>query len=253
MVVNVQGVVGAALLVLVAFHAPFARTLVSAPAAGAVVPVGSSSLLAIRERYFHLLESSITGMTTDELGTCNGGPGGCALSHLAPFDYEARRKGGEWPPAGHTMIGILRMRNIRMAIETVIAEGIPGDFIELGVWRGGACIYAKALIDALDPHSERAVVLMDVFGEIANYGHAASFLAVPEAQVRANFVKYLGPDALKGVVFVKGLFKVSVRRWRAPPAAAFACVNDCGAPLRHRTRSNRTLQSAMALPLLSSA
>ena len=31
---------------------------------------------------------------------------------------------------------------------------------------------------------------------------------MPEAQVRANFVKYLGPDALKGVVFVKGLFKV---------------------------------------------
>jgi len=46
------------------------------------------------------------------------------------------------------MIGSARMRNLRGACETVIRDEIPGDFIETGVWRGGACIFMKGIIEA---------------------------------------------------------------------------------------------------------
>ena len=44
------------------------------------------------------------------------------------------------------MVGLKRLRNLRHLITQVLDEGIPGDFIETGVWRGGACIYMRALL-----------------------------------------------------------------------------------------------------------
>ena len=35
-----------------------------------------------------------------------------------------------------TMIGLQRMRNIRDLVATVLAEDIPGDLMECGVWAG---------------------------------------------------------------------------------------------------------------------
>ena len=32
--------------------------------------------------------------------------------------------------------------------EQVLVEGVPGDFIETGVWRGGACILLRAVLEA---------------------------------------------------------------------------------------------------------
>ena len=40
----------------------------------------------------------------------------------------------------HSMIGRKRMDNLHSCIETVLADDIPGDLIETGVWRGGATI-----------------------------------------------------------------------------------------------------------------
>ena len=38
----------------------------------------------------------------------------------------------------HTMIGLKRLANVRSCIESVLADGIPGDLIETGkAWRGG--------------------------------------------------------------------------------------------------------------------
>jgi hypothetical protein len=35
------------------------------------------------------------------------------------------------------MVGHLRLDNVRRIIEDVVENNIPGDFVELGVWRGG--------------------------------------------------------------------------------------------------------------------
>ena len=56
------------------------------------------------------------------------------------FDAAKRNSGLDWPAQAHTMIGRKRMANLRQLVETVIDDGVPGDLIETGVWRGGACI-----------------------------------------------------------------------------------------------------------------
>ena len=55
------------------------------------------------------------------------------------YDAEARRQGADWPEVAHSMIGVLRLENLRDLASRVLRDAIPGDFIETGVWRGGAC------------------------------------------------------------------------------------------------------------------
>ncbi|MFX8984442.1 TylF/MycF/NovP-related O-methyltransferase, partial [Acinetobacter baumannii] len=56
------------------------------------------------------------------------------------------------------MIGTARMRNLRLLCERALAEEIPGDFIETGVWRGGACIYMRAILAAHGDPGRRVFV-----------------------------------------------------------------------------------------------
>src|ERR1035437_5927880 len=64
------------------------------------------------------------------------------------FNKEARSGGEDWPVHADTMVGIKRLENIRDCIKATIDDGIPGDFIETGVWRGGASIMARACLEA---------------------------------------------------------------------------------------------------------
>ena len=52
---------------------------------------------------------------------------------------EQRVEGRGWPARAHTMIGMKALDSLQHCVETVLREGIPGDLIETGVWRGGAC------------------------------------------------------------------------------------------------------------------
>jgi O-methyltransferase len=47
-----------------------------------------------------------------------------------------------------TMIGVPRLRQLDKAIRDLIDRGVPGDLLEAGVWRGGACLYMRAALDA---------------------------------------------------------------------------------------------------------
>ena len=47
-----------------------------------------------------------------------------------------------------TMVGMKGLANIRQALETVIRGKVAGDFLEAGVWRGGASIFAKGVLRA---------------------------------------------------------------------------------------------------------
>src|SRR5262245_46463616 len=51
-----------------------------------------------------------------------------------------KEQGKYWPRLADTMIGLKRLDNIQFCVESVLRENIEGDFIETGVWRGGACI-----------------------------------------------------------------------------------------------------------------
>ena len=66
-------------------------------------------------------------------------------------DWEGHTDGNTWP-AGETgattMIGLRRLDNLQFLLEEAIRLDIPGDFIETGVWRGGATILAAAIFQA---------------------------------------------------------------------------------------------------------
>jgi hypothetical protein len=78
------------------------------------------------------------------------------------FDEELRAGGEDWPTSAHTMVGRKRLDNVQACLQTVLAEGIPGDVIETGVWRGGVCIFMRAILKVSDAR-DRVVWVADSF------------------------------------------------------------------------------------------
>jgi len=123
-----------------------------------------------------------------------------------------------WPGQGQTMIGLRRLRNARTCLETVLQDNIPGDIIETGVWRGGCCIYMKAIL--VCKRSDKTLWVADSFqgvpkpnpakfaADAAEERQAAFYkfdqLAVPRQEVEDNFRSYGLLD--KRVQFLEGWF-----------------------------------------------
>ena len=67
--------------------------------------------------------------------------------------------GHAWPPGGSgqaiTMTGIRRIDNLQFVLEDAISRGLDGDFIELGVWKGGLCILATAVFNAYKQYNRK--------------------------------------------------------------------------------------------------
>lgn len=131
-------------------------------------------------------------------------------------DREKRRQGLDWPPLAHSMIGRLRMENLQQSMETILKENIEGDFIETGVWRGGACIFMRGFLLANGINNRRVWVADSFEGlpkpdEVSypkdknDIHHTFDFLKVSLEEVKENFGKY---DLLdEQVCFLKGWFK----------------------------------------------
>lgn len=77
-------------------------------------------------------------------------------------DPETRRDGRDWPADAETMIGIHRLNNLQDCIEDILEQNVQGDFMETGVWRGGASIFMRAVLKAYGDTS-RLVWLVDSF------------------------------------------------------------------------------------------
>ncbi len=114
------------------------------------------------------------------------------------------------------MIGSRRLENLQACAEHVLANDVPGDFIETGVWRGGAVILLRGVLEAYDVR-DRVVWVADSFAGLprpnetdypADRGdqhHTYEELAVSLEQVQENFRRY---DLLDDQVrFLKGWFK----------------------------------------------
>jgi hypothetical protein len=151
-----------------------------------------------RARYLNLLEKAVTGSLFPDAGACK--KPGC--SGREPYVAALREGGNDWPPHALTMAGNIRMRNVREAIEYAVAAGVPGDFLELGTWRGGACVVARAVLDSLG-ETRRTVHAFDAWQKIGNYGPDDEYLETTEAGVRDAFARV---GLHEGVRFWKGLF-----------------------------------------------
>ena len=82
------------------------------------------------------------------------------ISPRQPPSYvrQLRENGEDWPLIAHTMIGMKRLDNLQYCVEKVIAENVPGDLIETGVWRGGAAIFMRAILKAYGVTGRRVLV-----------------------------------------------------------------------------------------------
>jgi hypothetical protein len=121
------------------------------------------------------------------------------------------------------MIGLPRLNNIQACVEDVIRNGIEGDLIETGVWRGGATIFMRAILKAHGV-TDRTVWVADSFEglpaikaddalyaqdaiDVAGMNEGGPLqlgLAVSLERVKENFAKF---DLLDDqVLFLKGWF-----------------------------------------------
>ena len=185
------------------------------------VSTETDSQRATRDLYLDLVERVLVNSIYEDPGMLY--PDGASREEIAEhrevveFDAKRRSNGFDFPTRAHTMIGGRRMANIRECVETVLADDVPGDLIETGVWRGGATIYMRAILKAYSV-SDRTVWVADSFeglpaADTDNYPVDAGIpfdamtdvLGVSLAEVQENFRRY---DLLDDQVrFIKGFFR----------------------------------------------
>jgi O-methyltransferase len=159
---------------------------------------------------------------------------GMQLSKYQAFDPEIREEGRDWPPEAETMVGLKRLDNIQFCVTDVISRKIPGDLIECGAWRGGSCIFMRAILAAYGV-KDRTVWVSDSFEGLpkpdlnlypteAAHRWAGGEMAVSLDEVRENFRKYGLLD--EQVKFLKGFFKDTLPKAPLGPIAVLRVDGD---------------------------
>jgi O-methyltransferase len=163
----------------------------------------------LRDGYLNLLKGCLT-----RLLFMNDAPG--RDTEALAEQRMLREAGWDWPGEAETMIGKVRLDCIQDCVGTALADGVPGDLLEAGVWRGGAAIFMRALLFAFGDR-DRAVWVADSFEGLpppdeANFSQDVTNdlsgykeLAVSIDEVKANFERYGMLD--DRVRFLKGWFK----------------------------------------------
>lgn len=158
--------------------------------------------------YLDLLKRALTNFIYQDRGQID--------NETRPFDLRLRGEGMDWPVVAHTMIGIKRLDALHYCVEDVLDRGVPGDFIETGVWRGGACIFMRGVLKARGV-TDRVVWVADSFAglpppDVERYPQDAGQdfshrkeLAIPLEEVQENFRRYGLLD--EQVRFLKGWFR----------------------------------------------
>jgi len=169
-------------------------------------PRGRDDAEQLRTAYLDLMRDSLIGRLNEDPALPSNKVDG--------YKDDFREQGWDRPSKAPSMIGAKRMQNVRSECERVLAEGVPGDFMEAGVWRGGACIMMRAVLKAHGV-TDRRVLAADSFAGFpapAEGSPDAGFelcdhpdFAVPLHQVKATFARYHLLD--DQVVFLEGPFK----------------------------------------------
>jgi len=194
----------------------------------------ATALSGLAADYVELLKASVSGLLHQDVYVARPsyvGPRArldrwgaeLACSALRRRNFEIVRRmprepveaGDVLPLTGETMIGRARLDNVQDCIERVVAQDVPGDFIETGVWRGGASIFMRGVLRALEVSDRRVWVAdsfrglpppsADVPADAGDELHRVPELAVSADTVRENFRRYGLLD--DQVVFVEGWFR----------------------------------------------
>ena len=126
---------------------------------------------------------------------------------------EDRAEGKVIPPFAHTAVGRARLDHLQHCLETVVRDGIAGDVIETGIWRGGTVIFMRAALNVLGERG-RTVWAADSFAGLPKprpehspdagaRWHTRRELAVDRRTVEATMERY---GLREGVSFLEGWF-----------------------------------------------
>ena len=180
----------------------------------------STELERLRSAYLDLMRDSLIGRLNEEPAL--------PASKVEGYKDDYREQGWDWPSKAPSMIGAKRMQNVRSECERVLREEVPGDFMETGVWRGGACMMMRAVLKAYGI-ADRRVLAADSFAgfpepppgspDVGFVLVGQAEFAVSLAEVKAAFARYRLLD--EQVIFLQGLFKDTLP---AAPVAALAVL-----------------------------
>jgi O-methyltransferase len=180
---------------------------------------------ALRTAYLELLKlclCDLAGEGTTSVDSTKDGR--LFLRELKGEQLRLRMTGMDWPLHGLTMVGLDRLDDLQACVESVVAEGVDGDLVEAGSWRGGASILMRATLDSLGA-DERTVWVADSFEGFpvadapelreGDEMHGLEFLSVPLEQAKGYFARF---GCENGVRFVPGFFQETMpelrgRRW----------------------------------------
>lgn len=135
-----------------------------------------------------------------------------------------------FPVYADTMVGMLRLANLQSCLEYIKTHSIPGDVIETGVWRGGACAFMRACMDELDLFS-RWLYACDSYeglpppvaeADAGDKHYQRVELAVSIDDVKKVFEVYGIPT--NRVVFDKGFFADTLPKYRDDPDIKFSLI-----------------------------
>jgi hypothetical protein len=177
----------------------------------------------LRRAYLDLLKLCLCDLTGTSTMSVTAQPDGTVTSReVRDEELQLRAAAMDWPLTGLTMVGLARLDDLQACVESLVADGVEGDVIEAGAWRGGASILARATLDSLG--DDRTVCVADSFEGFPEVDDADAeafrlsalgFLAVPLEEVQASFARF---GLERGVEFVPGFFQDTLpglagRRW----------------------------------------
>jgi Macrocin-O-methyltransferase (TylF) len=163
--------------------------------------------------YLDLLKKVITNMIYEDQTNVAG------FITDSAYSAELRATGEDYPRVAHSMVGLKRLDNLQKCLEDVLRDDIPGDFAETGVWRGGACIFARGVFQVHGVRDRKVWVAdsfqgfpktveedhqLDIDIDLGQYNEILS-IPVDVETVKRNFERYgLLDDQVR---FLVGWFK----------------------------------------------
>ena len=183
---------------------------------------------SLRLAYLDLLKLTLCDLAgTATMSVARTQQGHVMSRELTGDQLRMRAAGMDWPLHGLTMVGLRRLDDLQRCVESVVRDGVEGDLIEAGSWRGGASLLMRATLDSLGG-GDRTLFVADSFqgfpeasGDLSK-GYdlsldlaGADFLAVPLEEVGASFAKF---GLEQGVEFIPGFFQETLpsmtgRQW----------------------------------------